>query len=148
MAIYRFGRCELDNSRHRLLVAGIERHVEPGVFDLLQFLVEKGDAVATRDALIERVWKGRIVSDSSISVRINAARKVVGDTGSRQAVIKTVPRRGFRLAVEVTRVDDIAALTGQPDANIDWLEVAYPTRCYEESECKQRFLEGLGIAGL
>ncbi|TNF87318.1 MAG: winged helix-turn-helix domain-containing protein [Gammaproteobacteria bacterium] len=116
MAIYRFGRCELDSDRHRLLVAGIERHVEPQVFDLLQFLVEKGDVVTTHDELIERVWKGRIVSDSAISVRINAARKVVGDTGSRQAVIKTVPRRGFRLAIDVTRIEDESGFSRQSTA--------------------------------
>ena len=116
MAIFRFGRCELDSARHRLLVAGIERHVEPQVFDLLQFMIEKGDTIVTHDELIERVWKGRIVSDSAISVRINAARKVVGDTGSRQAVIKTIPRRGFKLAVEVTRLDDEPALAAQSNA--------------------------------
>ncbi len=113
MAIYRFGRCELDSDRLRLLVAGIERHVEPQVFDLLQCLVENGDAITTHDDLIERVWKGRIVSDSAISVRINAARKVVGDTGSRQDVIKTIPRRGFRLAPAVTRLETEPELPGQ-----------------------------------
>ena len=105
MTIYRFARCELDTDRHQLLVAGIKRHIEPQVFDLLLMLAENGDAVVSQDELIERVWRGRVVSDSAISVRINAARKVVGDNGSRQAVIRTVPRRGFQLAVEVERVD-------------------------------------------
>jgi DNA-binding winged helix-turn-helix (wHTH) protein/Flp pilus assembly protein TadD len=115
MAVYRFARCELDSDQHRLRVAGIERHIEPQVFDLLHFLLQKGDAIATREELIERVWKGRVVSDSAISVRINAARKVVGDTGSRQDVIRTVPRRGFRLAVDVTRVEHATA----PEASIE-----------------------------
>ena len=105
MTVYRFAKCELDIARHRLRVAGIERHVEPQVFDLLRFLVEKGDAIATREELIEHVWKGRVVSDSAVSVRINAARKVIGDTGLRQDLIKTVPRRGFRLAVDVIRIN-------------------------------------------
>ncbi len=126
MAIYQFGRCELDSDRHRLLVAGIERHIEPQVFDLLHFLAEKGDSITTHDELIGRVWKGRIVSDSAISVRINAARKVVGDTGSRQAIIKTIPRRGFRFAVGVTRVDY------QPDLS----EQQSNTRSDEESNNK------------
>lgn len=108
MTVFRFGRCELDSDQHRLRVAGIERHTEPQVFDLLCFLAEKGDAIATRDELIEHVWNGRIVTDSAISVRINAARKVIGDTGARQDLIKTVPRRGFRLAVDVTRVEGSA----------------------------------------
>jgi DNA-binding winged helix-turn-helix (wHTH) protein/tetratricopeptide (TPR) repeat protein len=115
MTVYRFGKCELDSAQHRLRVAGIERHVEPQVFDLLHFLAEKGDGIVTRDELIERVWNGRIVSDSAISVRINAARKVIGDTGARQDLIKTVPRRGFRLAVDVKRIDDSVAANVDPE---------------------------------
>ena len=109
MAVYRFARCELDSDQHQLLVSGIRRHVEPQVFDLLLLLAERGNAIVSHDELIEKVWKGRIVSDSAISVRINAARKLVGDNGSRQAIIKTVARRGFKLAVGVSRVDDEAA---------------------------------------
>ena len=105
MTIYQFGRCELDTEKHRLLVAGIERNVEPQVFELLHFLVESGDSLVSQQALIESVWKGRAVTDSAISVRINAARKVVGDNGSRQAVIKTVPRKGFKMALKVDRID-------------------------------------------
>jgi TolB-like protein len=33
-------------------------------------------------------------------------------------------------------------------ANIDWLKVAYPTRCYEDSECRRVFFDGLRRAGL
>ena len=109
MAVYRFARCELDSDQHQLLVSGIRRHVEPQVFDLLLLLAERGNAIVSHEELIEKVWKGRIVSDSAISVRINAARKLVGDNGSRQAIIKTVARRGFKLAVGVSRVDDEAA---------------------------------------
>lgn len=103
MARFSFGRCELDSSRHRLLVSGIERQIEPLVFDLLHYLVRRGDALVTQQELIDNVWKGRVVTDSAISVCINAARRVVGDNGSRQAVIRTVPRKGFKVAVEVTR---------------------------------------------
>jgi len=117
MAVYRFANCELDSEQHRLRVAGVERHIEPQVFDLLHFLLQKGDAIATREELIERVWKGRVVSDSAISVRINAARKVVGDTGSRQHVIRTVPRRGFRLATDVTRVEPAPVLEAGIEQN-------------------------------
>ena len=77
-------------------MAGIERHVEPQVFDLLHHLVKNGDKVSTYDELINTVWKGRVVSDSAFNVRINAARKVLGDSGARQDIIKTVPRKGFR----------------------------------------------------
>ena len=105
MAVYQFGRCVIDSDQHQLLVAGIRREIEPQVFDLLLLLVERGGELVSHDALIEAVWHGRAVSDSAISVRINAARKAVGDDGSRQAIIKTVPRRGFRLVADIKRLD-------------------------------------------
>lgn len=82
-------------------MAGIRRHIEPQVFDLLRFLIERGDTVTSREDLVAHVWKGRVVSDSAISVRVNAARKAVGDDGKSQTIIKTIPRRGFKLVVEV-----------------------------------------------
>ncbi|MGI9317304.1 MAG: winged helix-turn-helix domain-containing tetratricopeptide repeat protein, partial [bacterium] len=105
MAIYQFGRCLIDSDKHELQVSGINRHIEPQVFDLILHLVEQGGEVVSQDALIENVWRGRVVSDSAISVRINAARKAVGDDGNKQEIIRTVPRRGFRLVADITRVD-------------------------------------------
>ena len=87
MAKYYFGRCELDTDRHQLAVAGIPRHIEPQVFDLLKLFVERGDSLVSHEDLIEHIWHGRIVTDSAISVRISAARKAIGDNGTEQAII-------------------------------------------------------------
>jgi TolB-like protein/Flp pilus assembly protein TadD len=70
--------------------------VEPQVLDLLIYLIENCDRVVTRDDLIASVWRGRNVSDSSLSSRIYAARKAIGDTGKDQKLIRTVARRGLR----------------------------------------------------
>ncbi len=56
--------------------------VEPQVFDLLIYLVQNRDRVVTKDDLIATVWRGRIVSESTLTSRINAARKAVGDSGA------------------------------------------------------------------
>jgi pimeloyl-ACP methyl ester carboxylesterase len=111
---YRFGQCELDIDRHELRVGGDPRAIEPQVFDLLRHMAENSGRLISRDELIEAVWGGRIVSDAAISSRINAARRAVGDDGSRQAVIKTVPRRGFRFlaAVETLEAGANAAAGG------------------------------------
>jgi pimeloyl-ACP methyl ester carboxylesterase/DNA-binding winged helix-turn-helix (wHTH) protein len=94
--IHRFDRFELDTERLELRVDGDVRPVEPQVFDLLVHFAERPGALVTRDALIAAVWGGRIVSDSAIDARISAARAALGDDGRRQALIRTVPRRGFR----------------------------------------------------
>ena len=113
MGLYYFARCELDTERRLLKVADISRDVEPLVFDLLAFLLNRGDTVVSRDELVDKLWNGRVISDSAISVRINAARKAVGDNGKNQAIIKTVHRKGFKLVVPVTQISDkLPPLTG------------------------------------
>jgi len=56
--------------------------------------------------MIEQIWGGRIVSDSAISTRINAARKALDDDGTQQRVIKTVHGRGFRFAADTEKLAD------------------------------------------
>ncbi|MEP1659755.1 MAG: alpha/beta fold hydrolase [Anderseniella sp.] len=76
-------------------------HVEPQVFDVLRLFVENAGTLVTSEQLITSVWNGRNISDAAISSRINAARTAVGDSGSAQRVIKTIPRRGFKLVASV-----------------------------------------------
>jgi DNA-binding winged helix-turn-helix (wHTH) protein len=61
--------------------------LEPQVFDLLVLLAQHPGRLVSRDELVEAVWGGRIVSESTISARINAARRAVCDDGERQAII-------------------------------------------------------------
>ena len=49
------------------------------------------------------VWKGRVVSESTLDSRINAARKAIGDSGGTQTLIRTVPRKGVRFVGDVRR---------------------------------------------
>jgi TolB-like protein/Tfp pilus assembly protein PilF len=91
-----FGDCELDIERRELRRAKSPVHVEPQVFDLLVHLVENRDRVVSKDDLIAAVWDGRIVSDSTLTSRINAARKAIGDSGVHQKLIRTIPRKGLR----------------------------------------------------
>lgn len=86
----------------RELRRGVERiAVEPQVFDLLVYLIRNRERVVTRDELIATVWGGRIVSDSTLASRINAARKAVRDTGDEQRLIRTYARKGVRFVGEV-----------------------------------------------
>ena len=71
------------------------------MFDLLCLLAENAGRVVSKDELIAVVWGGRIVSEATVSARINAARNAVGDSGKAQAVIRTAPRRGFGMVAEV-----------------------------------------------
>src|SRR5262249_38946097 len=70
--------------------------VEPQVFDLLVHLIRHRDRVVGKDDLIAAIWGGRVISESALFNRINAARNAIGDSGDRQRLIKTLPRRGLR----------------------------------------------------
>jgi TolB-like protein/Tfp pilus assembly protein PilF len=91
-----FAGNEIDLRRQELRRAGQPVHVEPQVFDLLLHLLRNRDRIVSKDELFDTIWQGRIVSEAALSSRINAARKAIGDDGDRQALIKTIHRRGFR----------------------------------------------------
>jgi TolB-like protein len=99
--IYRFADCVLDEERRELLRAGHVVPLEPQVFDLLVLFARRPDSIVARSELIEAVWDGRFVSDATIDSRIAAARRAIGDNGAEQALIRTVPRRGFRFIATV-----------------------------------------------
>lgn len=107
--IHDFGPCELDTDRRVLRRAGETVHIEPQVFELLLTLLEARGSVVTKDALVDRVWRGLHVSDATIASRINAARKAAGDDGKSQRIIKTIPKVGFQLVVEAKTVAPMTA---------------------------------------
>ena len=91
----------LDGDRRELRRGTDPIAVEPQVFDLLIYLVQNRDRVVTKDDLIESIWGGRVVSDSTLTSRINAARKAIGDSGHNQKLIRTIARKGLRFVGDV-----------------------------------------------
>ncbi len=79
-----FDEFEIDPARGELRRAGAPVAIEPQVLDLIAHLAARPGQIVTRDELIAHVWGGRIVSDSTISTRINAARAALGDDGAAQ----------------------------------------------------------------
>jgi pimeloyl-ACP methyl ester carboxylesterase/DNA-binding winged helix-turn-helix (wHTH) protein len=98
---YRFGQYLLDKERIELTCDAEVVDLEPQVFDLLVFLIEHRDRVVSIDELFENVWHGRIVSLSTLTSRINAARVAIGDSGRLQKKIKTISRKGYRFVDDV-----------------------------------------------
>ncbi len=76
------------------------------MFDVLEFLIRARDKVVSRDDLLAEVWHGRIVSEATLSSRVNAARTAIGDNGEQQRLIRTLPRKGFRFVGEVIEQTD------------------------------------------
>lgn len=102
--IYRFSKFALDTELLELGSAEGPVAVEPQVFTLLVYLIENRSHVVSKEELIRGVWKGRNVSDDTLHSRINAARHAIGDTGTAQAIIRTLPKRGFRFVADVEEI--------------------------------------------
>ena len=107
---FHFSDYVLDAGRRELRCGDRSIDVEPQVLDLLIYLLRNNDRVITKDDLIDSVWEGRIVSDTTLTSRIYAARRAIGDDGRNQTLIRTIARKGLRFIGEVRiQQDDEAA---------------------------------------
>lgn len=111
--IYRFAEFDLDRSRVELRRNGVPVATEPQVFALLLLLVENSQRMVSREELIEKVWDGRIVSESALDSRVKSARRALGDSGRTQHFIRTIHGRGFRFVAELR---ELAGGVEAPDA--------------------------------
>jgi TolB-like protein/DNA-binding winged helix-turn-helix (wHTH) protein/cytochrome c-type biogenesis protein CcmH/NrfG len=108
---FRFSDFEVDLARRELRRAGAVVHTEPQVFDLLVHLIRNRDRIVRRNELIDVIWQGRIVSETALSSRINAARRALGDNGNDQGLIRTLHKRGFRFVGDVDEESCASAAT-------------------------------------
>ena len=81
------------------------------------YLIRNRDRVVSKDDLIASVWGGRIVSDATLTSRIYAARKAIGDSGEKQTLIRTIPRKGLRFVGDVRMQPDDEAGRGRTAAD-------------------------------
>ena len=107
-----FGEHVLDPDRRELTRGSEAIAVGPQVFDLLLYLVQNRERVVSKDDLIEVVWGGRIVSESTLTSHINAVRKAVGDSGGQQLLVRTIARKGYRFVGEVR--ESVASERAEP----------------------------------
>jgi len=108
---YLFENCLLDTDRRELRRGSELVAIPPQVFDLLDYLIRNREHVVSKDDLIAAIWEGRIVSETALTTRLNAARSAIGDTGEEQRLIKTLPRKGFRFIGPVREAEDPAIAT-------------------------------------
>jgi TolB-like protein len=114
--LYCFETYALDSGTRELRCGSELIPLEPQVFDLLVFLIENRDRVVSKDDLFSSVWQGRIMSESTLTSRINAARKAIGDSGEQQSLIRTVARKGFRFVGSLRSEPATASVAATRDA--------------------------------
>ncbi|MGI9389505.1 MAG: winged helix-turn-helix domain-containing tetratricopeptide repeat protein [Boseongicola sp.] len=107
---FQFGPYKINSERRELTREGEEIPLQPQAFSLLMYLVENNERLVSKDEIFEQVWNGKIVGDGTLNSRINALRRALGDDGTSQSVIKTLPRQGFRFIGELITSEQPIAL--------------------------------------
>jgi len=96
---FTLGSLRVQPSRRRVSAGAREELVEPRVMQALVALAQAGDAVVSRDALIDRCWGGRIVGDDAINRCIAKVRRLAETAQPAAFSIETVSKVGYRLRV-------------------------------------------------
>jgi TolB-like protein/DNA-binding winged helix-turn-helix (wHTH) protein len=116
---YFFEDCALDTDRRELRRGPDVVPATPQVLDLLEYLIRRRDRVVSKDDLVNAIWNGRIVSDEALTTRLNAVRRAIGDSGEKQRLIKTFPRKGLRFVGAVHDEDRRPATAVVSDARAE-----------------------------
>nr|MDJ0905646.1 winged helix-turn-helix domain-containing protein [Woeseiaceae bacterium] len=104
--VYEFGDFILDVDRASLYRADEEISLRPQAFDVLRYLVDQQGKVVSRDELHDAIWGATVVTDDAVTQCLTDIRRALGDES--QAIIRTVPRRGYVFELPVTRPADPA----------------------------------------
>jgi len=107
--ILRFGAYRIDPATRELYRAGRLLVLSPRMFDCLAWLLEHRERAVGRDELSAAVWGRTDVTDAQIDQLIRKVRRAVGDSGSDQEIIRTIPRFGYRWVAEVQPVEALEA---------------------------------------
>jgi adenylate cyclase len=101
-----FSECELDTALFKLIYNGQPQNLEPQVFSVLLYLIQHRNRIISRQELMDELWAGKVVSESTLSSTIKVIRQAVGDNGLSQNCIATFNRRGYRFISSIAELFD------------------------------------------
>jgi len=81
---------------------GTSNRVEPKMMGVLVCLAEHAGEVVPKENLLQAVWPETFVSDDVLKRSVSELRRVFGDDAHESRIIETIPKRGYRLLVDVT----------------------------------------------
>ena len=94
----RIGNAQVSLERREVFLDGKPIPLGGRAFEVLATLIKAKGRVVGKDELFSQVWAGTVVEDNNLQVQVSLLRKAFGDRG----LIQTVPRRGYRLAAEIS----------------------------------------------
>ena len=103
--LYEFGPFRIDTTNRLLFRNGKPIPLKPKVVETLLVLIENSGRVLEKDELIQKLWPDTFVEEGNLTQNIYVLRKALSDGPESEAYIETIPRRGYRFAVEVRKVN-------------------------------------------
>lgn len=97
--IHRFADLEVDEDRREVRVRGKALQLQPRVLEFITYLARNQERVIPKDELLDALWPGVIVAESSLHRAASLARAALADAGLPDA-IKNRQRQGYSLSVE------------------------------------------------
>jgi len=98
---YEFDRFTLDASERVLLSEGKPVRLTPKEFETLLALVRGAGRVMPKEELLREIWPDTFVGEATLAQNVFTLRKALGEPTGGGAFVETVPRRGYRFAVQV-----------------------------------------------
>jgi TolB-like protein/tetratricopeptide (TPR) repeat protein len=115
--LFRFGDFEVDVSSGEVRRRGVPVHLREQSFQVLAALLEHHGHVVSREQLRHRLWPDDVFVDfeNNLNSAVAKLREALGDPADAVRFIETVPKRGYRLNVEVSEaVDESERPCGKP----------------------------------
>lgn len=104
----RFDGFELDPAARTLRREGQIVSIKPKTFDLLQYLAEHPLRPVSKEELLAALWPNSFVEERNLSQHVFLLRKALTASGHDDAVVITVPGKGYQFAAAVERVGESA----------------------------------------
>jgi len=119
-----FGRFQVLPDRREVLADGWPIKLGGRAFDVLMALIEARGAVVSKEALMARVWPGRIIEENSLAAQIAALRAAFG---AERELIRTVSGRGYQFTGEIRTLAASPNKAGAGVATAEHVSVLPPT---------------------
>jgi DNA-binding winged helix-turn-helix (wHTH) protein len=93
----------LDLRAGQLTRDGAPIALRPKTFAVLRHLAERPGELVTKQALLDAVWSGVVVSEDVVRISAGEVRAALGDDRAAPRFVETVPRRGYRFVAKMHR---------------------------------------------
>ncbi len=112
-----FNQFQFNDQSLLLLKDGQALAVRNNEAKLLAFFLANPQQVFSKDAILENVWAGKVVSEQAVFQAISNLRSIFGD-----GAIKTFPKKGYQWQIDLQQAPSATSPTSNPTSPLTTAE--------------------------